>query len=174
MLQYHQLMIYSQNTTSFWNKPIVTNSPRITTANLMITSTLLFLAKAFEHWLSLKRNQAWKMANIRLKQGKMNNFIELALPPFTQPRWGLFVHARRLFQETKMPLQLLDIQKIFLAGFVRHSKCQPASGSADPGRADQLRLLSPLRPTEWAPSRERLSATSERLTPPIGKPCKGD
>jgi hypothetical protein len=63
---------------------------------------MLFGAKAVEHRLSLKRNQARMKANMRLKQNKMNDFIKL-VPPLTFSQWGLFIHARRLFIGLKCP-----------------------------------------------------------------------
>jgi hypothetical protein len=59
-----------------------------------------------------------------------------------------------------------------ISGSIRHLESLPASYSADPERPDRLLLMSPVQPTGWDPSGQKLSAMRRRLAPPLAKPAE--
>jgi hypothetical protein len=104
---------------------------------------------------------------------KEQNLLILFFSSFTFPQWGLFIHARRLFMRQNALTTTTHSGNIPCHhGLARHSEFPAALGSAELRGADQPHLMSPLRPTEWAPGGQKLSATRRRLTPPMAKPAK--
>jgi hypothetical protein len=139
-----------------------------------ISSLLLcvVLAKAFEHRLPLKRNQARKVANVRLKRNKMNDLIE-PIPLLYIPLMGLFIHARRLFVGRECPYNYYTFEEYSPPPWT----CSPFGATACLGcrRTEEDRPAPPLvtPATDRAgPGQIELSAKHGQLTLPMAKPTK--